>query len=266
MIKLIKLANKIRYRTCKMSHLSKAAHLGSSLSCIDILVAIFFSNVFKFNIKNNLKGDKFILSKGHAAAAFYSILAEKKYFSIKQLSKYGKNNSIYEEHPNSKINGVICSTGSLGHGLSFGVGISLAEKLENKKYKNIILLSDGECNEGSVWEAAAFASAQKLSNIIVIVDSNKWQATGRTSDITGGELQKKWKAFGWKTYNINGNNIIELIKYLKLSKNSNNKKPIAIIANTIKGKGISFMEDDNNWHYRIPNKEELKNIKIILNQ
>lgn len=266
MIKLIKLANKIRYRTCKMSHLSKAAHLGSSLSCIDILVTIFFSNIFKFNIKNNLKGDKFILSKGHAAAAFYSVLAEKKYFPIKHLSKYGKNNSIYEEHPNSKINGVICSTGSLGHGLSFGIGISLAEKLENKKYKNIVLLSDGECNEGSVWEAAAFASAQKLNNLIVIVDSNKWQATGRTTDIVGGELFNKWKAFGWQTYRLNGNNINELLRYLKSSKSKKNNRPIAIIANTIKGKGINFMEDDNNWHYRIPNKEELKDIKKILNQ
>ena len=226
----------------------------------------FFSNIFKFNIKNNLKGDKFILSKGHAAAAFYSVLAEKKYFPIKHLSKYGKNNSIYEEHPNSKINGVICSTGSLGHGLSFGIGISLAEKLENKKYKNIVLLSDGECNEGSVWEAAAFASAQKLNNLIVIVDSNKWQATGRTTDIVGGELFNKWKAFGWQTYRLNGNNINELLRYLKSSKSKKNNRPIAIIANTIKGKGINFMEDDNNWHYRIPNKEELKDIKKILNQ
>ena len=251
----------MRYSVCEMSHYAKAAHLGSSLSCIDILTAVFFGNIFKFK-KNSLNSDKFILSKGHAAAALYSILAEKKYFDKSNLKKYGKNNSYFEEHPNIKIKGVICSTGSLGHGLSFGAGISLGEKLKKKNFKMIVLLSDGECNEGTVWEAAGFASAQNLKNLIVIVDDNKWQATGRSKFIVGGNLSKKWKSFGWNSFEINGNNINQLIKYLKKAKQSN--KPTAIIANTIKGKGIKFMEDDNNWHYRNPNKEELKNIKHLL--
>ena len=264
MIKLLKLAKKLRYSVCVMSNRAKAAHLGSSLSCIDILTTIFFSNLFRFNIKNVSKGDKFILSKGHAAAALYSVLAEKKYFNKNNLKRYGKNNSLYEEHPNSKINGVICSTGSLGHGLSFGIGIAIAEKLKKTDNKVIVLLSDGECNEGTVWEAAGFASAQKLNNLIIIIDSNKWQATGRSNLIMGGKLIDKWKSFGWKGTEVDGNNINELCK--KLKQNKYNNRPTAIIANTIKGKGIDFMEDDNNWHYRIPNIKELGVIKGILKQ
>ena len=125
-------------------------------------------------------------------------------------------------------------------------------------------MSDGECNEGTVWEAASFASAQNLTNIIVLVDNNKWQATGRSSEITGGNLLDKWSAFGWRTYNVDGNNIRALKNILKKAKNSN--KPTAIIANTVKGKGINFMEDDNNWHYRVPSLKELNEIKVLLSQ
>jgi len=257
MHKLEVLSKKLRFEVCKMSHRANAAHLGSSLSCIDLLISIFFSNLFKINSKN--KYDKFILSKGHAAAALYSVLSEKKIFSKKKLNLYGVKNSIYEEHPNSKINGVICSTGSLGHGLSFGVGISISEKIKNKNNKVIVLMSDGECNEGTVWEAAGFASAQKLSNLIAIVDYNKWQATGRSKEIMGGDMIKKWSAFGWETHNIDGHNYYQILNTLKKIKKS--KKPTVIIANTIKGKGIKFMEDDNNWHYRIPNSLELILIK-----
>jgi len=138
----------------------------------------------------------------------------------------------------------------------------LAEKIRNKNFKTIVLLSDGECNEGSVWEAAGFASAQKLNNLIVIVDYNKWQATGRTKSIVGGDLLKKWKSFGWNSFEINGHNINQILRTLVKAKKS--QKPTALVANTIKGKGIKFMEDDNNWHYRIPTKEELNKIKYIL--
>ncbi len=257
------LANKLRYNICKMSHTAKAAHLASSLSCIDLLISIYFSNFFRFDYgSKDIKKDKFILSKGHAAAALYSVFVEKGILSKSKLSLYGKNNSIYEEHPNSKIKGVVCSTGSLGHGLSFGIGISISNKLAKKKNKVVVLMSDGECNEGSVWEGVGFASAQNLSNIIVLIDNNNWQATGRSKEIFGGDLKKKWAAFGWKTQVINGHNFSEINLALKKAINSN--KPNAIIANTIKGKGIYFMEDNNNWHYRIPNKNELREIKNIL--
>ena len=261
---ITKISNKIRFQVCKLSHQANAAHLGSALSCVDILSVIFFSDLFKFDIKKNSL-DKFILSKGHAASALYSCLALKKFISFKQLNKYGKNNSFLEEHPNKKVNGVICSTGSLGHGLSFGCGITLGEKINNYNNKNIVLLSDGECNEGSVWEAAGFASSKKLNNLIALIDFNNWQATGRSKEIFGEKIKKKWQAFGWDVIDINGNNIRQIYNALKKAK-KNKSKPTAIICNTIKGKGIKFMEDNNNWHYRIPNKEELEIIKKILNQ
>jgi transketolase len=172
---------------------------------------------------------------------------------------------VLEEHPNKKINGVICSTGSLGHGLSFGCGITLGEKINNLKNKNVVLLSDGECNEGSIWEAAGFASSKKLNNLIALIDFNNWQATGRSKEIFGGEMKKKWQAFGWNVMDINGNNTKQIYNALKKAKKSK-KKPTAIICNTIKGKGIKFMEDNNNWHYRVPTKNELKVIEKILMQ
>jgi transketolase len=257
---LKKKASQIRLKTCELSNKAKAAHLGSALSVIDILVCIFFSKIFK--IKKNNKYDKFILSKGHAAAALYSCLAEKGFIKKIDLNKFGKKNSIYEEHPNFKINGVLTSTGSLGHGLSFGAGIALAEKIKNKNNKIITLLSDGECNEGAVWEAAGFASAKNLNHLIALIDYNKWQATGKSDEIFGGNLKSKWMSFGWKTYKIKGNHIPSILKILK---KTNKKKPIAIICDTIKGSGIKFMENDNNWHYRVPNKKELDKIKLLLN-
>ena len=262
MKKLQSLSRKLRYKICEMSFKAKAAHLASSLSCIDLIISIYFGNMFKFNTSKANSNDRFVLSKGHAAAALYSVLAEKKIIPKSKLSQYAKNNSNYEEHPNFKIKGIDCSTGSLGHGLSFGIGISISKNLLNKKGNILVLMSDGECNEGSVWEAAGFATAQNLSNLIVLIDSNNWQATGRSNEIFGGDLKKKWNAFGWKTLSINGHNYFQILRSLKIAKKS--KKPCAIIANTVKGKGIKFMEDDNNWHYRIPKQDELKYIKKIL--
>ena len=257
---LYKLKKILRFEVCKLSNQANAAHLGSSLSCIDILICIFFSNIFNFDIKKNSK-DKFILSKGHAAAALYACLVKKGFLRKGILKKYGKDNSIYEEHPNFKINGVLTATGSLGHGLSFASGIALAEKIENKKNRIIVLLSDGECNEGTVWEAASFASSKKLNNITALLDYNKWQATGRSDKIFGGNFLAKWRSFGWNVLQIDGHNLSSINQSLnKTHKN----KPTIIICNTIKGSGIKFMEDDNNWHYRIPKSHELNEIKKFL--
>ncbi len=257
---LPKLRKNLRFEVCKLSNQANAAHLGSSLSCMDILISVFFSNVFNFDIKKNSK-DKFILSKGHAAAALYACLAEKGFINKKILTQYGKNNSIYEEHPNFKINGVLTATGSLGHGLSFACGMALAEKIQNKRNKIIVVLSDGECNEGTVWEAASFASTKKLNNIIAFLDYNKWQATGRSNEIFGGNFLKKWKSFGWNAIQVDGYNISKITNAIK---KCNTNKPSIIICDTIKGSGIKFMEDNNNWHYRIPKNYELNQIKKIL--
>jgi len=253
------IANSIRYNVCRMSFLSKAAHLGSCLSIVDILVEIYFGKNF---LLNNKKNDTFILSKGHASYALYSVLEKKKILKSQLLSKFSEQGSYLEEHPNIKIPGISCSTGSLGHGLSFGLGVAYANKLKKNKKKTIVLLSDGECNAGTVWEAANMASAIDVNNLIAIIDYNKWQATDRSDKISGGDLMQKWKSFGWQGCSIDGHNFIQLNKALSKAKKSN--KPFAIIANTIKGKGIPFMEDDNNWHYRIPNLNEIKKIKKIL--
>lgn len=156
------------------------------------------------------------------------------------------------------------ATGSLGHGLSVGIGQALAGKILGEKYRVMALLSDGECNEGSVWEAALFAPAKKLDNLIAIVDFNKWQATGRSEEIMQlSPLKDKWTAFGWQTYEIDGHDFDQILEtFAKIPESPG--KPTAIIAHTVKGKGVSFMEDDNNWHYRIPNDEELAKARLEL--
>ena len=261
-LNLKKISKSIRYEVIRLVHETGTAHLGSALSCIDILVSIYFSKNGlnkKVNDKKNVK-DTFILSKGHAAPAFYAILEKKKYITKKTLNTYSLPGSYLEEHPNIKVNGVLVSSGSLGHGLSYAAGLSLADKIHNKNYKHMILMSDGECNEGSVWEAAMFITGKKLKNIITFIDCNKWQATERSKDVLKFEpIKEKWKSFGWKVYEIDGHNFSSIDKVLKIFKK--NPIPTAVICRTIKGKGISFMEDDNLWHYRSPDKAEFLKAK-----
>lgn len=252
MHKLNDISKIIRKKIIYLSYKAKTAHLASSLSCVDIIVVIY-EKFLKFN-ENKKENNIFILSKGHAATALYSILNYKKIITDKLFESYSKKDSILEEHPTHNIPGVSVTTGSLGHGLSVGCGIALGFKIKKLKNKVYILLSDGECNEGSVWEAVLFASSNKLNNLIVIVDYNKWQATGKTKNILNlGDLKKKFQTFGFNSRDVNGHNFNQIIKNLK---NTSLKKPLVIIAHTIKGKGVTFMEDDNNWHYRSPNEKE----------
>ena len=152
--------------------------------------------------------------------------------------------------------GIEAATGSLGHGLSIGLGMALSSRISGNKFNVYVLLGDGECNEGSIWEAATMAVAQKIDNLTIFVDANKWQATDRSADLVGSKsLKDKWKSFGWNSSEVNGNDMEEILN--ALSKPSLKGTPNAIMLNTIKGKGVSFMEDDNNWHYRIPNMEEV---------
>lgn len=250
-----------------LSYKFKTAHLASSLSCVDLISVIFFSeiNLNKKNI-NEINRDRFILSKGHAATALYSVLFFKKIILKKDLFSYTKKNSFFEEHPSPKIPGVDVATGSLGHGLSVACGIALGCKINKNKSKIYVLMSDGECNEGSVWEAVLFAAAKKLNNIFCFIDYNKWQATGRTSEILDlKSLKNKFKAFGWDVLEIDGHSHKEIRASIKLLNRKNSNKPKIVIGHTIKGKGISYMENDNNWHYRSPNKKELLSAKKELN-
>ena len=203
--------------------------------------------------------DRFILSKGHGAAALFQILAMRGFYPLSDLEDYGKDGSLFAEHPPAPdyLPGIEAATGSLGHGLPIGLGMALSTKINKNNFDVYVLLGDGECNEGSVWEAANVAAANKIDNLTVFIDSNKWQATDRSEDLVGeSTLKDKWSAFGWESLEINGNNMKEILHIFKRKRKKG--YPLAVTLNTLKGAGISFMEDDNNWHYRIPNEEEVK--------
>ena len=258
--KLQSIANEIRARIILNSHKTHTPHLGSCLSCVDILIAAYFYglNIDAKKPKDKLR-DRFILSKGHGAAALFQVLAMKGFYSESMLETYGQDGGIFAEHPPTPdhLAGIEAATGSLGHGLPIGLGMALSARIQKQNYNVYALLGDGECNEGSIWESAMLASAQKLNNLTVFVDFNKWQATGRSKEILSLDpLVDKWRAFGWDAYEIDGNNMEQVVKVFSTKKNSESK-PLAVIANTVKGKGVSFMEDNNNWHYRIPNREEV---------
>ncbi len=260
------ISSEIRAKIIEMSKAGKAPHLGSSLSCVDLIVAAYyrFLRIDPRNPTDRLR-DRFILSKGHAISTLYAILAKKGFFSSELLKTFNKDGGCLPEHPSPNcVPGVEMATGSLGHGLSVAIGQALAGKILGEPYRLMVLLSDGECNEGSVWEAAMFAPARKLDNLIAIVDFNKWQATGRSEEIMKlSPLKEKWEAFGWQTYEIDGHDFTQILDvFSKIPETPG--KPTAIIAHTVKGKGVSFMEDDNNWHYRIPNDEELAKAKLEL--
>ncbi|MBU1342478.1 MAG: transketolase [Proteobacteria bacterium] len=254
---LEEISRQIRGTLIGMSHKARAPHLGSALSCIDILIALHWKVM---DNKSDLYGkrDKFIISKGHAASALYAALAFNGMIPMDLLDTYCEPGSDLEEHPGPRyLPGVEAATGSLGHGLSLGAGIALADRLQKQDNQVFVVISDGECNEGSVWEAAMYASGQNLKRLCAIIDFNKWQATGRSCEVTGLEpLVKKWEAFGWHTLSVDGHNMKSLVNVLKKIHRKSDR-PTAVIAHTVKGKGVSFMEDDNNWHYKIPSKEEV---------
>jgi transketolase len=256
------LASQLRYEVVKMTYEAKAAHLASSLSCIDI-VTVLYEKILRLDAKQpeSPGRDRFILSKGHAAAALYAILAHKGVIDESMLQTYGKKGSLLEEHPSPQIPGVEAATGSLGHGLPIGTGMALSAKIMKKGFRVFVLMSDGECNEGTVWEAAMFAAKKQLGNLCGIVDFNKWQATGRSQEVLALDpLVDKWKSFGWSVHEIDGHDHEQLEKTLDIDSEQQDS-PTMIVAHTVKGKGVSFMEDDNNWHYRTPTEEEVQQVK-----
>ncbi len=253
-------ANVIRGHVVRMAFEGKTSHVGSALSCVDLLTALYFK-IADITPKNwqDSGSDRFILSKGHGSMAWYATLAEAGFFPEKILREYCKDGGRLGEHPDcGSVPGVMVSTGSLGHGLSIGLGMALAKKLNRQKGNVFVVLSDGECNEGSVWEAAMFAAHKKLDNLIAIIDDNKMQAMGRSSAINAVEpLAKKWSAFGWAVKEVNGHDIAKIsdsCRKIPFQKN----KPTCLVAHTVLGKGVSFMEDDVLWHYQIPSDEQVK--------
>jgi transketolase len=251
------LARRIRAHALRMVHRARASHIGSCLSCADIL-AVLYANVLRVDAQRpDAPGrDRFVLSKGHAAAVLYAVLAERGFFPKDWLERYGDDGSKLAGHVVHKgVPGVELSTGSLGHGLSVGVGMALAGARATEPYRAFVLLSDGECDEGSVWEAALFAGHHRLENLTAIVDKNALQSFGRVSEVLTLEpFAEKWRAFGWEVQEVNGHDHEAL---LAASSAARRGKPRVIIGDTTKGKGVSFMEDQLLWHYRSPSAEEL---------
>ncbi len=257
---LRELSNELRKRIIRTSHISRIPHVGSCLSCIDLLVYLYWSELsLNPSFPSDCNRDRFVLSKGHGAPALFQVLGERGFFDIERLNDFGKEGSVFHEHPPKPgyIPGVEAATGSLGHGLPMALGMAIAAKINDLSYRTYALLSDGECNEGSIWEAAMLSGGLKINTLTVIIDFNKWQATGRSKEIMALDpLMKKWDSFGWHVQEIDGHDFSEINQSLEIAK-AEKEKPSAIIANTIKGKGVSFMEDNNNWHYKTPNEEEL---------
>jgi len=256
-----KLAKNIRLHCVKMANSGKGSHIGSALSIADILAVLYF-DVLKIDPLNpkSKNRDRFILSKGHAGAAVYAVLAEMGFFEVEKLSTHYQNGSDLSGHVSHKgIPGVELSTGSLGHGITVATGMAKAAKLNKMQHKIFVLLSDGECDEGTTWEAAMFSSHHKLNNLIAIIDYNKIQSLDSVSNTLELEpFSDKWRSFGWSVIEIDGHNHVE-IKKIFSKVHANKNKPTVIIANTIKGKGVSFMENKVLWHYRSPQGEEFRN-------
>jgi len=256
--KIQKFSKSIRKNIVEMAFSAgvSSAHLGGALSIVEI-VSTLFCHVMKYNDNPQWPDrDRFILSKGHACLAYYAALCEIGYISKKDLKTFEKDNSNLLGHPviNKEI-GIDFSNGSLGMGLSLGIGVALSIKKKKKNNRVFVIIGDGECNEGSVWEAAMAASHFKLNNLLVFIDNNKFQQTGTNKQIMNiSDLTSKWQSFGWETFNLDGHNIEELTKYFEL-KEKFEFKPKAIIASTIKGKGFSFSENNNDWHHSILTKK-----------
>ncbi len=252
-------ARLIRGKLVELSHRAKTPHLASALSCVDILVAAYWGvlDIRADNLKSPQR-DRFIISKGHAAPALYATLAFRGLLPFEVLDTFARPGSPLAEQPSPGcVPGVEWATGSLGHGLGAGIGMALAARIKKLSYRVMVLLGDGECNEGSVWEAAMFAPKMGLKGLTVIIDFNKWQATGRSRDIMAlDSLRDKWEAFGWAAFEVDGHDTRALQELMKLPERGE-RRPVAIIAHTVKGRGVDFMEDDNNWHYLVPNEEQV---------
>lgn len=252
------LSLRIRRSVLDLIYKTRSPHIGSSYSVVEILVALYFNHLkVPAGNTSDPERDRFILSKGHACAALYAVLAEKGFINGDDLEKFAVNEGKFEQHPTANLtHGIEVSTGSLGHGLSIGTGMALAAKVDKMKHKVYVLLSDGEMNEGSVWEAVMFAGHHGLDNLVALVDFNKMQALGCTRDIIHLEpLGEKWKSFGWNAQEIDGHNFEQIFNALN---SLSSEKPNVIILHTIKGKGVSFMENDLLWHYRAPDDNEYK--------
>jgi len=259
------LAIEIRKHSLRMVHRAKASHIGSCLSAADIL-AVLYGRVLRVDPDRPdwPDRDRFILSKGHAAAALYAALSARGFFPQEWLETYCQDGSVLTGHATTTIPGVEVSTGSLGHGLPIGCGMALGAKRQGLPYRVFCLLSDGECDEGSVWEAALFAPQHRLDNLVAMIDYNKFQALGRTCDVLDLEpMADKWRAFRWSVREVDGHDLGALDEALA-EVPFEPGRPSLVLAHTVKGKGIDYMENQLVWHYRSPNDSQLQQALVQL--
>lgn len=258
--RLLEKACRIRVHILKMVSKAGSGHPGGSLSCVDVVTALYF-HVMHHDPKNPNwpDRDRFVLSKGHAAPTIYAALAESGYISLEELENLRRVNSILQGHPDrNRIPGIEMSSGSLGQGLSIANGMAMAGKIDNKNYRVYVLLGDGECDEGLIWEAAMTSAHYKLDNLVAIVDRNGLQIDGPTEKIMSLEpFVGKWHAFGWRVIEVDAYDVKELLKAFNASKNTRGQ-PTVIIAHSIKGRGVSFMEWIKDFHGRAPTQTELE--------
>jgi transketolase len=256
---LSKEANSIRKGIFKTAWAGKTGHIAPAFSLAEIMATLYFGEVLRYNPANpwDAGRDRLILSKGHACLALYVALAKAGFFPAAELRTFCLPGSRLGGHPKiQEVPGVEASTGALGHGLSFGLGMALAGKMDSMDYRVYVILGDGECQEGSVWEAAMSAPQFKLDNLTAIIDHNKLQAMDRLENILSiAPLGEKWRSFGWHVENVDGHSTSSLKAALDADTSG---RPKAIIANTVKGKGVSFMENVPLWHFRFPNDKELE--------
>nr|WP_077625109.1 transketolase [Sediminibacillus massiliensis] len=252
-------ATQIRKDFIQMIFEAGTGHTGSSLSNTDILTALYYG-VMNVNPQNPdwEDRDRYVQSKGHAVESYWAVLADKGFFPKEELKTFSRYNSRLIGHPNNKVPGVEMNTGALGHGLSVSVGMALAAKLDQKSYRVFTLMGDGEQAEGSVWEAAMAASQYKLDNLVGIIDRNRLQITGSTNDVMNNEpLDEKWESFGWEVIEVDGNDVAALVRTFQQAPFKSDK-PTMVLANTVKGKGISFTENQVGWHHRVPSEKEYR--------
>jgi transketolase len=252
-------AEKIRKCLLQIVYSAKAGHIGGSLSSVDVETALYFY-VMNINPSNPLdpNRDRFILSKGHSVEAYYAVLAAKGFIDQDLLDTYGHFGSRLVGHPTKKIPGIELNSGALGHGLSVGVGLSIAAQLDRKAYKTFVMMGDGEQGEGSIYEAAMAANQYKLGNLVAIIDRNSLQISGLTEDVMSLEpMRERWEAFGWQVFDVQGNDMEDLVKTFDAF-DYGNGKPKLIISHTTKGKGISYMENVAKWHHSVPNEAQFK--------
>lgn len=252
-------ATRIRCHALRMVHHARSSHIGTCLSMADLLAVLYCRTLRIDPRRPDWQGrDRFVLSKGHGAAVLYAALAERGFFPVEWLDRYCDCGSPLTGHINHVgVPGVEVSTGSLGHGLSIGCGMALAGRTAPDQYRCFVLLSDGECDEGSTWEASLFAPHHRLGNLTVIIDYNKIQSFGTVAEILDLDpLADKWRAFGWRVLEIDGHDLTAIDIALE-DAGTGNDRPLVVIAHTVKGKGVSFMEGDLLWHYRDPDAEQL---------